>query len=210
MAASFVLVFNKEMSYIFSDSLEKKYICNMKLATTFIQDLVVLTPDVFEDPRGYFFEGYNKNKMAALGIAIDFVQDNQSFSQRGTLRGLHYQNPPYAQTKLVRVLQGEIMDVAVDLRKNSATYGQHFGIRLTAENKKQLLVPQGFAHGFSVLSETAVVLYKCDQFYNKASEGGIRFDDPTLNIDWGMDLKEAIVSEKDLVLPDFEHCTSAF
>ena len=182
----------------------------MNLETTFIQDLVVLTPDVFEDARGYFFEGYNKNKMRSLGIDIEFVQDNQSFSQRGTLRGLHYQNPPYAQTKLVRVLQGEIMDVAVDLRKDSPTYGQHFAIRLSAENKKQLLVPQGFAHGFSVLSETAVVLYKCDQFYNKASEGGIRFDDPTLNIDWGMDLKEAIVSEKDLVLPDFANCNSEF
>jgi len=182
----------------------------MNKEETFIKDLVVLTPEVFEDARGYFFEGYNKNKFSAIGIDIDFVQDNQSFSQRGTLRGLHYQNPPYAQTKLVRVLQGEIMDVAVDLRKDSPTYGQHFGIKLTAENKKQLLVPQGFAHGFSVLSDTAVVLYKCDQFYNKASEGGIRFDDSTLNIDWGMDLKEAIVSEKDAVLPSFEGCNSQF
>ena len=182
----------------------------MNVETTFIQDLVVLTPDVFEDARGYFFEGYNKNKLSALGIDIEFVQDNQSFSQRGTLRGLHYQNPPYAQTKLVRVLQGEIMDVAVDLRKDSPTYGQHCTIRLSSENKKQLLVPQGFAHGFSVLSETAVVLYKCDQFYNKASEGGIRFDDPTLAIDWGMDLKEAIVSDKDVVLPSFEACNSQF
>ena len=182
----------------------------MNVETTFIKDLVVLTPDVFEDSRGYFFEGYNKNKLSALGIDIEFVQDNQSFSQRGTLRGLHYQNPPYAQTKLVRVLQGEIMDVAVDLRKDSPTYGQHFTIRLSSENKKQLLVPQGFAHGFSVLSETAVVLYKCDQFYNKASEGGIRFDDPTLAIDWGMDLKEAIVSDKDVVLPSFEACNSQF
>ena len=182
----------------------------MNLETTFIKDLVVLTPDVFEDARGYFFEGYNKNKMRSLGIDIEFVQDNQSFSQRGTLRGLHYQNPPYAQAKLIRVIQGEIMDVSLDLRKDSPTYGQHFTIRLSSENKKQLLVPQGFAHGFSVLSETAVVLYKCDQFYNKASEGGIRFDDPTLNIDWGMDLKEAIVSEKDLVLPDFANCNSEF
>jgi dTDP-4-dehydrorhamnose 3,5-epimerase len=182
----------------------------MNIEQTFIKDLVVLTPDVFEDERGYFFEAYNKNKFSGLGIDIDFVQDNQSFSQKGTLRGLHYQNPPFAQTKLVRVLQGEIMDVAIDLRKDSPTYGKHFGIKLTAENKKQLLVPQGFAHGFSVLSETAVVLYKCDQFYNKASEGGIRFDDETLNIDWGMDLKDAIVSEKDLVLPDFAGCNSEF
>lgn len=182
----------------------------MKLEQTYIKNLVIITPDVFEDDRGFFFESYNKNKLKSLGIGVDFVQDNQSFSQRGTLRGLHYQNPPYAQAKLIRVIQGEIMDVSLDLRKDSPTYGQHFGIKLTAENKKQLLVPQGFAHGFSVLSETAVVLYKCDQFYNKASEGGIRFDDPTLNIDWGMDLKEAIVSEKDLVLPDFANCNSEF
>jgi dTDP-4-dehydrorhamnose 3,5-epimerase len=193
-----------------SDFLKKIKNYNMNIEQTFIKDLVILTPDVFEDERGYFFEAYNKSKCSGFGIDIDFVQDNQSFSQRGTLRGLHYQNPPFAQTKLVRVLQGEIMDVAVDLRKDSPTYGKHFGIRLTAENKKQLLVPQGFAHGFSVLSETAVVLYKCDQFYNKASEGGIRFDDATLNIDWGMDLKDAIVSEKDLVLPDFENCNSQF
>lgn len=182
----------------------------MNIEETFIKDLVVLTPDFFEDSRGYFFEGYNKNKLSTLGISVDFVQDNQSFSKKDTIRGLHYQNPPYAQTKLVRVLQGEIMDVVVDLRKASPTYGQHFGICLTADNKKQLLVPQGFAHGFSVLSETAVVLYKCDQFYNKASEGGICFDDAALNIDWGMDLKVAIVSEKDLVLPDFQNCNSKF
>ena len=182
----------------------------MTLETTTIQDLVIINPAVFNDERGYFFEAYNKEKFGDLEIAIDFVQDNQSFSKKGTLRGLHYQNPPYAQTKLVRVLQGEIIDVAVDLRKDSATFGQSFSIKLTAENKKQLLVPQGFAHGFSVISETAVVLYKCDQYYHKASEGGIRFDDAQLNIDWGMDLKEAIVSEKDLVLPDFKNCNSGF
>lgn len=182
----------------------------MILETTFINDLVVLTPTVFEDERGYFFEAYNKNKLGDLGIHIDFVQDNQSFSQKGTLRGLHYQNLPYAQTKLVRVLEGEIMDVAVDLRKDSTTFGKYFGIVLSSQNKKQLLVPQGFAHGFSVLSETAVVSYKCDQYYNKQSEGGIRFDDVTLNIDWGMDLATAIVSEKDLILPNFENCNSQF
>ena len=182
----------------------------MTLETTTIQDLVIINPAVFNDERGHFFEAYNKEKFCALGITIDFVQDNQSFSKKGTLRGLHYQNPPHAQTKLVRVLQGEIIDVAVDLRKDSATFGHSFSIKLTAENKKQLLVPQGFAHGFSVISETAVVLYKCDQYYNKASEGGIRFDDAQLNIDWGMDLKEAIVSEKDLVLPDFISCNSEF
>jgi len=182
----------------------------MNLEPTFINDLVILTPAVFEDERGYFFESYSKSKMLDLGIQIDFVQDNQSFSKRGTLRGLHYQNPPFAQTKLVRVLQGEIMDVAVDLRKDSPTYGKYFGLVLSAENKKQLLVPQGFAHGFSVLSETAMVSYKCDQYYNKPSEGGIRFDDATLNIDWGMDLADAIVSEKDLILPTIENCNSQF
>jgi dTDP-4-dehydrorhamnose 3,5-epimerase len=182
----------------------------MNLEKTFIKDLVIICPSVFEDTRGYFFEGYNKSKFSDLGIEIDFVQDNQSFSKRGTLRGLHYQNPSFAQTKLVRVLQGEIMDVAVDLRKESPTYGKHFGVLLSAENKKQLLVPQGFAHGFSVLSETAVVMYKCDQFYNKQSEGGIRFDDPALDIDWGMDLADAIVSEKDLILPNLDNCNSQF
>jgi dTDP-4-dehydrorhamnose 3,5-epimerase len=182
----------------------------MNLEPTTIKDLVVLTPAVFEDDRGYFFEAYNKSKLLDADITIDFVQDNQSFSKRGTLRGLHYQNPPFAQTKLVRVLQGEIMDVAVDLRKKSPTYGKYFGLVLSAENKKQLLVPQGFAHGFSVLSKTAVVSYKCDQYYNKQSEGGIRFDDDSLNIDWGMDLASAIVSEKDLVLPNFENCNSQF
>jgi dTDP-4-dehydrorhamnose 3,5-epimerase len=182
----------------------------MNLEPTYIKDLVVLTPAVFEDDRGYFFEGYNKSKLLDLGIDIDFVQDNQSFSKRGTLRGLHYQNSPFAQTKLVRVLQGEIVDVAVDIRRDSPTYGKHFGILLSSENKKQLLIPQGFAHGFSVLSETAVVSYKCDQYYHKLSEGGIRFDDASLNIDWGMDLSTAIVSDKDLVLPDFENCNSQF
>jgi dTDP-4-dehydrorhamnose 3,5-epimerase len=182
----------------------------MKIETTPIQDLVIINPTVFEDARGYFFEAFNQNTLAAEGITINFVQDNQSFSKRGTLRGLHYQNPPFAQTKLVRVLQGEIIDVAVDIRKQSPTYGQHFAIKLSAENKKQLLIPHGFAHGFSVISEIAIVMYKCDQFYNKASEGGIRFDDSSLNIDWGMELKDAIVSDKDLVLPGIKGCNSQF
>ncbi|WP_395051216.1 dTDP-4-dehydrorhamnose 3,5-epimerase [Flavobacterium sp.] len=182
----------------------------MNIEQTSIKDLVLINPAVFEDSRGYFFESYNKSKLANLGIHIDFVQDNQSFSKRGTLRGLHYQNPPFAQTKLVRVLQGEIMDIAVDLRRDSPTFGKHFGIVLSAENKKQLLIPHGFAHGFSVLSETAVVLYKCDQYYNKQSEGGIRYDDANLNIDWGMDLATAIVSDKDVILPNFSTCNSQF
>ncbi|SHM94263.1 dTDP-4-dehydrorhamnose 3,5-epimerase [Flavobacterium xinjiangense] len=182
----------------------------MNLETTFIKDLVLISPMVFEDERGSFFEAYSQSKLSDLGIDVDFVQDNQSFSKKGTLRGLHYQNPPFAQTKLVRVLQGEIIDVAVDLRKDSLTFGRYFSVLLSDENKKQLLVPQGFAHGFSVLSETAVVLYKCDQYYDKQSEGGIRFDDPALNIDWGMNIDEAIVSEKDLVLPKFANCNSQF
>jgi dTDP-4-dehydrorhamnose 3,5-epimerase len=182
----------------------------MTLETTAIKDLVIITPTILADDRGYFFESYNKNKMVAAGIAVDFVQDNQSFSKKGTLRGLHYQNPPFAQTKLVRVLEGEIIDVAVDLRKDSPTYGMSFNVLLTAENKKQLFVPQGFAHGFSVVSETAVVQYKCDNYYNKESEGGIRFDDLTLNIDWGIDLSIAIVSNKDMLLPSFSNCNSQF
>ena len=182
----------------------------MKIEKTFIKDLVIIEPTVLGDERGYFFESYSKIKFDALGFDIDFVQDNQSFSKRGTLRGLHYQNPPFAQTKLVRVLEGEIIDVAVDLRKDSPTYGKAFSILLSAENKKQLLVPQGFAHGFSVVSDTASVMYKCDQFYNKDSEGGIKFDDPSLNIDWGMNLEDAIVSDKDQILPFIENCNSLF
>jgi dTDP-4-dehydrorhamnose 3,5-epimerase len=182
----------------------------MRIEKTFIKDLLIVEPIVFEDERGYFFEAYSKTKFSDLGIDIKFVQDNQSYSKKGTLRGLHYQNPPYAQTKLVRVLEGEIMDVAVDLRKDSPTYGKSFSVLLSAENKKQLLVPQGFAHGFSVLSDTASVMYKCDQFYNKESEGGIKFDDPSLSIDWGISLEEAIVSEKDQILPFIENCKSLF
>jgi dTDP-4-dehydrorhamnose 3,5-epimerase len=182
----------------------------MRIETTPFEDLLIVIPAVFEDERGYFFESYNKSTLSGLGIDIDFVQDNQSFSKKGTLRGLHYQNPPYSQTKLVSVLEGEIIDVVIDLRKGSPTYGISYSILLSAENKKQLLVPRGFAHGFSVVSEAAIVMYKCDNQYNKASEGGIRYNDPELNIKWGMDLKDAIVSEKDLVLPDFENCNSQF
>jgi len=182
----------------------------MKIEETFIKDLVIVEPIVFGDERGFFFESYSKTKFKDLGIDIDFVQDNQSFSKKGTLRGLHYQNPPFSQTKLVRVLEGQIIDVAVDLRKDSPTYGKSFSILLSAENKKQLLVPQGFAHGFSVVSETASVMYKCDQFYKKDYEGGIKYNDPSLNIDWGMNLDEAIVSEKDQILPFFENCNSLF
>lgn len=182
----------------------------MNIETSEIKDLVILTPDVFEDERGFFFESFNKSKLSDLGINLSFIQDNQSFSKQGVLRGLHYQNPPFAQTKLVRVLHGEILDVAVDLRKDSPTFGKSFSIYLTAENRKQLLIPQGFAHGFSVISDSAIVMYKCDNCYDRESEGGIRFDDKTLNIDWGINLNEAIISGKDLVLPSFENCNSKF
>ena len=175
----------------------------MKVTTTTIKDLVIVEPNVFNDERGYFFEAYNKAKFNENGIMYEFIQDNQSFSKRGVIRGLHLQMNPFAQAKLVRVLQGEILDVAVDLRKDSATYGLHFSVILNADNKKQLMVPHGFAHGFSVLSETASVLYKVDQLYHKESERGIRFDDPTLAIDWQLNPTEVIVSEKDLVLPGF-------
>jgi dTDP-4-dehydrorhamnose 3,5-epimerase len=175
----------------------------MTIEKTVIKDLVIINPSVFEDSRGYFFEAYNKSKFQESGIDYQFIQDNQSFSKRGVIRGLHLQINPFAQAKLVRVLEGKILDVAVDLRKNSPTYGQHFSVVLSAENKKQLMVPHGFAHGFSVLSETASVLYKVDQLYHKDSERGIRYDDPTLAIDWQLDSKEIIVSEKDLILPSF-------
>ncbi len=187
-----------------------KLVNTMNIEKTFIKDLILLTPAVFEDERGYFFESYNKNKLADLGIHIDFLQDNQSFSKRGVIRGLHLQMPPFAQAKLVRVLEGEILDVAVDLRKNSPTYGQHVSVVLSAANKKQLLVPHGFAHGFSVLSETASVLYKVDQKYHKESERGIRFDDATLEIDWQVNPDEVIVSEKDLILPSFKDINWSF
>ena len=176
----------------------------MILEQTSIKDLIVIIPTVFKDERGYFFESYNKSIYNDAGILYDFIQDNQSFSTKGVIRGLHLQINSFAQAKLVRVLQGEILDVAVDLRKNSITYGKHFSVILSAENKKQLMVPHGFAHGFSVLSDTASVLYKVDQVYHKDSERGIRYDDPALAIDWKVNLDNVIVSEKDLILPAFK------
>lgn len=175
-----------------------------------IPGLVVVTPKVFSDSRGAFFEAFNSQPFRAAGIQNNFVQDNQSTSSYGVIRGLHFQRHPHAQAKLVRVLQGAILDVAVDVRTGSPTYGQHFGIELSAENNKQLFIPAGFAHGFSVLSPTAVVLYKCDGYYNKESEGGIRFDDPALGINWRIDAASAIVSDKDGVLPLFENMDANF
>ena len=182
----------------------------MPFITCDIEGLVIVEPKVFEDSRGYFFESYNQQQFQQAGIRANFVQDNQSKSSYGVIRGLHYQMNPHAQAKLVRVLEGTILDVAVDIRKASPTYGQHFAIELSAENKKQLFIPEGFAHGFSVLSETAVVMYKCNTFYNKESEGGIRYNDPQLAIDWKVDLSKAVVSEKDQQLPSFQNAISNF
>ena len=166
----------------------------MPFIKTDIPDLLVYEPKVFEDSRGYFFESYNQNTFFADGADMKFVQDNQAKSCYGVIRGLHYQHEPHAQTKLVRALQGTILDVAVDIRKGSPTFGKVFSIELSAENKKQLLVPKGFAHGYSVLSETAEVMYKCDAFYHKESEGGIIFNDSKLNIDWKVPADKAIVA----------------
>ncbi len=176
----------------------------MPFIRTDIADLLIFEPTVYKDERGYFFESYNEQTFRKEGITNQFVQDNQSFSGYGVIRGLHYQLDPHAQAKLIRVLRGRILDVAVDLRRNSPTYGQHVSVELSDDNCRQLLVPRGFAHGFSVLSETAAVLYKCDAFYHKTSDGGIRYDDPQLNIDWHITPGKAIVSSKDLELPLFD------
>lgn len=175
----------------------------MPFIETSIPGLVLFEPKVLQDERGYFFESYNHKTWEDAGWKIHFVQDNQARSTRGVLRGLHYQTGHHAQAKLVRVLEGEVLDVVVDLRETEPSYGRHFCIRLSAENKRQLFVPRGFAHGYLVLSETAEFFYKCDNFYHKASEGGIRFDDPQLNIDWEFDLSQVLVSEKDKILPLF-------
>lgn len=173
----------------------------MPFQTTDFPGVLVYDPLIFEDNRGYFFESYNQKIFHDGGIENIFVQDNQSFSSYGVVRGLHFQLPPHAQNKLVRVLRGNVLDIALDLRKGSPTYGKSYSIELTDENKKQVFIPVGFAHGFSVLSETAVVLYKCDTFYNKESEKGIRFNDPSLKIDWKLPPDKIIVSEKDRQLP---------
>jgi len=182
----------------------------MPFITTDISGLLIFEPAVYKDDRGHFFESYNEQTFHKEGITNHFVQDNQSFSTYGVIRGLHYQLDPHAQCKLVRVLRGKILDVAIDLRKSSPSHGKWISVELTADNRRQLLVPRGFAHGFSVLSETAEVSYKCDSFYHKESEGGIRFDDPVLNIDWQVPADKAIVSPKDLDLPPFANCRNDF
>lgn len=176
----------------------------MNILSTPYEGLLVLEPRVFADERGYFFESYNAQTFKQNGLDFEWVQDNQSSSTYGVIRGLHFQKPPFAQTKLIRVLQGKILDVVVDLRHDSKTFGQTYSIVLSSENQLQLLIPKGFAHGFVVLSERADVMYKCDQLYNKESESGILFNDPKLNIDWKVDVDKMIVSSKDLVLPVFD------
>ena len=173
----------------------------MKVTDTPLPGLKIIEPQVYDDQRGYFFESYSKLELAGAGIEFDFVQDNQSKSSYGVIRGLHYQLNPKAQTKLVRVLQGKIWDVALDVRKGSPGYGKWYGIELSDENKKQLLIPKGFAHAFSVLSETAVIFYKCDEFYAPNYDAGVRFDDPELGIDWKVEADKVILSQKDAGLP---------
>lgn len=176
----------------------------MKVFKTEIDGVFIIEPVVFEDERGYFFESYNQEDLKKQGIDYNFIQDNQSKSRYGTIRGIHFQKGDYAQAKLVRVLEGTVLDVAVDLRRGSPTFGKHVAVELSAENRRQLMIPRGFGHGFSVLSETAVFAYKCDNVYNKASEGGLRYDDPALGIDWKIDPSKAILSEKDKVNPLLE------
>ena len=173
---------------------------------TKLKGCFILEPKIFEDSRGYFFESFNQNTFNTLiGQEINFIQDNESFSSKGVLRGLHYQTGEFAQAKLVRVIKGSVLDVAVDIRKNSVTFGHYISIELSEENKKQMFVPRGFAHGFIVLSDTAIFSYKCDNFYNKEAECGIIYDDDSLNINWTLKENELIISEKDMLLPLLKH-----
>lgn len=182
----------------------------MPFIETGFEGLKVFEPRVFADARGYFFESFNKQVFAEAGITSEFVQDNESRSTRGVLRGLHYQLNPMAQAKLVRVVEGAVLDVAVDIRKGSPTFGKHYALELSAENKKQLYIPRGFAHGFAVLSESCIFQYKCDNFYSKESEGGILFSDAELGIDWMLKPEEVLVSDKDKILPAFSNCLNNF
>jgi len=182
----------------------------MKVTQTPIEGLLIIEPRLFPDDRGYFYESFNEKKFAEFGITETFVQDNQSFSQKGTLRGLHGQANPFAQGKLVRVVQGRVLDVAVDIRKNSATYGQHFSIELSGENHKQFWVPPGFLHGFVTLEDDTIFMYKVTNFYDKASEIGVIWNDPGLAIGWGIDDREVLLSPKDELLPSFKDFVSPF
>ncbi len=179
----------------------------MNVIKTDIEGVVVIEPRVFDDARGYFFESYSKRRFDEAVRPVEFVQDNESMSTRGVIRGLHFQRPPFSQSKLVRCVRGAVLDVVVDIRRGSPTYGQHVAVELTGENRRQLFVPRGFAHGFAVLSDEAVFQYKCDNYYHPESEGGISIADNSLGIDWRINPAEAILSDKDLrnpMLRDFE------
>jgi len=180
----------------------------MKIIETHLNGLLIIEPKVFKDERGYFYESYNQEKFFSAGINDIFVQDNQSLSQKNVVRGLHFQHPPYAQAKLVRVIKGAVYDVVVDIRKDSPTYGQCFGMELTENNFLMLYIPIGFAHGFATLEDNTIFAYKCSAFYNKASEDTILWNDPTLNIDWKV--QNPILSEKDKQGKLFEHFQSPF
>ena len=183
----------------------------MQFIETKLQGCFIIEPKIINDDRGYFMESFNENTFEkGLNQSVHFVQDNQSFSSKGVLRGLHYQTGEHAQAKLVRVLQGEVLDVAVDIRPDSKTFGKFEAVILSAENQMQFFVPRGFAHGFLVLSETATFFYKCDNFYNKESEGGISYNDKTINIDWGFSTDNLIISEKDKVQPNLENAKKAW
>lgn len=183
----------------------------MNVIDTKIRDLFILEPKVFEDDRGYFFESYNKTAMdSLLKKEYTFVQDNESKSSYGVIRGLHYQLGPFSQAKLIRVVQGRVYDVAVDLRKNSPTFLDWVGVELSSENKRQFLIPKGFAHGFSVLSETAIFQYKCDEYYHPEAEAGIIYNDSSLNIDWKIKAEDVKISPKDKLLPKLEEAKMNF
>ena len=182
----------------------------MPFIKTEFPGLLIFEPKVFTDSRGYFYESYNENTCKAEGVDIKFVQDNQASSEYGVIRGLHYQLAPFAQTKFIRVLSGKILDVVVDLRKGSPSFGKVFSQELSAENHLQLLVPKGFAHGYSVMSKTAEVFYKCDEFYSKENEAGLAYNDPFLSIDWKIEYGKEIISDKDLSQPNFESCKNNF
>ena len=177
----------------------------MKFSRAEIPDVIIIEPDVFSDERGYFFETFKQNDLNHfLGYEVKFCQDNESKSTNGVLRGLHYQEPPFAQAKLVRVIQGSVLDVAVDIRKDSSTFGKHVVIELNDQNKRQLFIPRGFAHGFVVLSEIAIFSYKVDNYYNKEFDKGIAFDDPALEINWKLKKSDIKISDKDINQPSFE------
>ena len=180
----------------------------MKITPSDIPDCLIIEPQVFGDERGYFFESWNKERFHAHGLDMEFVQDNQSMSMKGVLRGLHFQAPPFAQGKLVRVIQGSVLDVAIDIRKSSPTYGQSVSILLSGDNKKMFWIPEGFAHGFVTLEDNTIFSYRCTEVYNKASEGGVLWNDPDLGIDWGVDTP--ILSDKDQAAPLFKNFNSPF